>query len=137
MTPGEVGGTTDGRRDGRSRQQVSTQTTTMVIFVLLIVAAFVVVTYLSRFFFGRAIRNLISEFRRRGATSPEKAVMPEEIGIIRMSPFNKMFRMRDYRPQALRVMGQANVVRVTAEGRLYLSEAELEHSPVKGFARLK
>jgi hypothetical protein len=48
-----------------------------------------------------------------------------------------MFRMRDYKPYATRLLGQANVIRSTEDGLVYLSEDELEHSPVKRFAGLE
>ncbi len=48
-----------------------------------------------------------------------------------------MGRFRDYRPYAIRLLGQAEIILGTEEGGLYLSEEKLEGSPVKKFARLE
>jgi hypothetical protein len=104
--------------------------------VLLIGAALVTMVSLSRHLYRKALRDLVSLFRELGATSSVRAAAPDELGLTRGSPFDRMFRLRDYRPQALRVLGQANIVRATEEGKLYLSEEELERSPVKSFARI-
>ena len=110
--------------------------TTALVMVLLVGAGVATMVYVSRFLYRRAMRDLVSLFRERGATSPSNAVTPEELGLVRASPFENMFRLRDYRPQALRVLGKANIVRATEAGGLYLSEEELKRSPIKSFAKI-
>ncbi len=96
----------------------------IVIMVLLLAAAF----YLPRLMMRRAARRVVALFRERGATSPRKAVSLEELGIVQRGLMDNMFRMRDYRPRALRLLVQANIIRATESGRYYLSEEELERT---------
>jgi hypothetical protein len=106
------------------------------ILVVIIVAGLAGTMYLRRLLTGRAVRNVVSLFRARGAISPKRAVAAEEIGLVRRKTLDRMGRFRDYRPAALDLLGRANVVKLTAEGRLYLSEDELASSRLKKFARL-
>lgn len=108
----------------------------ILILVLVIAALIVVVIYGSRFLMRKAIRDVVSIFRRYGATSPGSAKTAQELGLVRANPLERMFRMRDYKPQALTVLGQADIVQMTEEGRLYLSESALANSPLKNFARI-
>ena len=111
--------------------------TTVLVMVLLIVALIAALIYIPRVLMRRAIRSVVSLFRERGATGPTSATTLEELGLVRGGPLDRMFRPRDYRPQALRLLAEGKIIRTTEEGRVYLSEEELEHSPVKRFARIK
>ncbi len=122
---------------GRSGRHVGGQTATVLILVLLIAVLIFVAIYVPRFLMRRAVRSVIALFRRQGATSPDKATTLEELGLVRGSPFDRMFKVRDYRPYAARLLGQANILRATDEGTVYLSEADLENSPVSKFARVE
>lgn len=105
----------------------------VVAILLLLVAAL----YLSRYLLKRAVREVVALLRAKGATDPESAAMLEELGLERGGTFDRMFRLRDYRPSALRLLAQANVVRATDGGRIYLSEAQLAGSHVARFAGLE
>jgi hypothetical protein len=111
--------------------------TAMLAFVLLLAALVFGAIQLMRFLFRRAVRNVVSLLRQRGATSPAGARTPQELGLAPQGPLDKMFKMRDYRQDALRVLGQADIVRATEEGAVYLSEDELARSPLKKLARIK
>lgn len=102
--------------------------------ILLLLAAAV---YLSRYLLKRAVRGVVAVFRAEGATDPERAATLEELGLARGGMFDRMFRLRDYRPNALRLLAQANVVRATDAGKVYLSEAQLAGSQVAKFAGLE
>lgn len=93
--------------------------------------------YLSRFLIKKAMRDVVSVFRKRGALTPKSAVTAQELGLVKGRFTDRMFRVRDYKPDALRLLAQANVVKMTEDGRLYLSEAELKDSAVKRFAGIQ
>ena len=105
----------------------------VLIFGLLILA----LVYIPRFLVRKALRQIVALFRAREATSATSATTLEELGLVRGSPLDRMFKMRDYRPNALSLLQQSGIIRVTETGRVYLSEDALENSPVKGFARIK
>ncbi len=112
--------------------------TTALILILILVVGLVGAVYLSRFKLKRAMRLIVAVFRAQGATSPKTAKRLEELGLVVTGGlFNNMFKPRDYRPYALRALSQANILRATDDGRVYLSEDELEHSTLKNFAGIK
>ena len=90
--------------------------------------------YLSRFLIKKAMRDVVAVFRRRGALDPKTALTGEDLGLVKAKLMDRMFKVRDYKPEALRLLAQAEVVKVTEDGRLYLSEAQLSDSPMKRFA---
>jgi hypothetical protein len=102
------------------------------ILVLLVVASI----YVSRFLSLRAVRVVVSTFRKQGAIDAESARSLEELGLVRARLLEGMFRGRDYRPQALRLLAQAEIIRPVEGGRFYLSEPALENSRIKKVARI-
>jgi hypothetical protein len=105
--------------------------------VLMLGALLIVMIYVPRLLLRKATRDVVSLFRGRGATSPTNATTLEQLGIVRRSRLERLTRLRDYRPYAVRLLTNTNVVRTTEEGTMYLSEETLEHSPVKKFARIE
>jgi|WetSurMetagenome_2_1015567.scaffolds.fasta_scaffold41923_2 hypothetical protein len=105
----------------------------VLVLVLLVVAAF----YVSRFLGLRAVRMVVSVFRKQGATDPKSAKSLDELGLAPARLMGRMFKGRDYRPQALRLLGRAEIIRATEEGGLYLSEQALENSHIKKVAGIK
>ena len=112
--------------------------TTTLILVLVLAVLVAVAVYVPRYRLRKAIRQVVSSFRTQGATSPKTAKTPEELGLAKSgNPFDAVLKPRDYRPYALRALGQADVLRPGPRGSLYLSEEELDRSPLKGFARIE
>ena len=111
--------------------------TSVLLTLLLIVALLAAVFFIPRFLTSRAVRVVVSIFRQHNATSPTTAATLEELGLGQKGLREKMFRSRDYKPYALRMLVQADIIRATEEGKVYLSEEALENSPTKEFARIK
>lgn len=108
-----------------------------ILIMILVIAALVAAAVLtSRYLVRKAVRNVVALFRERGATSPKSATTAEELGLVKAGLIDGMFKVRDYRPDALRLLGQANIIKMTAEGKLYLSEEELADSRVREIARI-
>lgn len=105
----------------------------VLILMLLVVAA----VYVSRFLAMRAVRVIVSVFRKQGATDAESAKSLDELGLAPAGLLGGMFKGRDYRPHALRVLGQAGIIRAAEGGRFYLSERALDDSQIKKLARIK
>jgi hypothetical protein len=111
--------------------------TTVLLLIVLVVGAFALVAYIQSLLVRKAMRNVISRFRTKGATSPKKATTLYELGLEQRDFLHRMGRTRDYKPQALRLLSQKNVVRATEDGKVYLSEDELRNSPLKKFAKVE
>jgi hypothetical protein len=115
---------------------MSGQTTGVIAAVLSIAVLAFAMFYAQRFMLRRAVRKVVLQFRKQGAISPATAATLDEFRLLEGSPFLRMFRLRDYRPYASRLLGQANIIRATEGGRVYLSEEDLAVSSVRKFARL-
>ena len=109
----------------------------VLVTVLAIGVLIVVMFYVPRLLVKRAVRKVVAQFRERGAISPETATTLAELGLVQDSFYNRVFRLRNYRPYAVRMLGQAELLRATEEGTVYFSEEAFEHSPVKKFARME
>ena len=70
--------------------------------------------YFSRLLLQKALRRVVSVFRDQGATDARSARTLEALGLVQAGFLGRIFRPRDYRPQALRLLGQENVIRATA-----------------------
>jgi hypothetical protein len=64
-------------------------------------------------------------------------VILTELGIGPRDFVGRMTKTRDYRPYAIQMLRQSNVIIQTETGRLYLSEDELSRSPVKRSAGIQ
>lgn len=92
----------------------------VLIMLVLILIAFVA----SNFLMKRAIRDVLKMFRTGQAMTPETAKFQDELGFKKRS-FIQFKALRDYKPTALQVLIRNNIVQVTEEGRVYLSEETL------------
>lgn len=106
--------------------------TSTVIFILMIGALIAAWLFVPRFMIMRAIPAVIRIFRRRNAVGADNAKAPAELGFRHKSFVESMFQMRDYKPLALQLLTQANVIKTTADGKLYLSEERLLETRWRG-----
>jgi hypothetical protein len=106
--------------------------TALLVLALLVVGAI----YLMRYLLSRALRNVVARFRAKGATSSATAITAAELGVVKPGVIDRMFRVRDYKPDALNMLVQADVVKLLEDDRLYLSEQALSDSRLKSFGRI-
>jgi hypothetical protein len=78
-----------------------------------------------RWLMRRAARQVIRIFRAQNATDSKNARTIDELGLRPPGMMERMMRRRDYKPQALDALVQVGVVKVTEDGKLYLSEEKL------------
>jgi hypothetical protein len=78
-----------------------------------------------RWLMRRAARQVIKIFRAQNATENKNARTIDELGLRPPGMMERMMRRRDYKPQALNALMQVGVVKVTDDGKLYLSEEKL------------
>ena len=81
-----------------------------------------------RWLLKRAIRRVIRIFREHDVTDAKNAKTIYELGLAPQSMMQRMFRGRDYKPDALNALLKAQIIQTTESGRLYLSEERLMES---------
>ncbi len=111
--------------------------TTILLLIAIVITAFALVVYIQSLLVKKAMRNVIARFRTKGAISPQKATSLYELGLEQRDFLHRMGRTRDYKPQAMRLLTQKNIIRGTEDGKVYLSEDELRDSPLKKFANVE
>jgi hypothetical protein len=94
----------------------------LVFSVAVLAALFLIPSWMTRL----AVPKVIKAFCQSGALDARQARTPDELGLAPPPFLQRMTRPRDYRPHALRLLREANVVRTTEDGRLYLSQKELD-----------
>jgi hypothetical protein len=76
----------------------------------------------------RALKRVILIFRRHEALSETGAKTAPELGLGPRRMVDRLMRLRDYKPRALSVLMEARVVIQTEEGKLFMSEEQLQAS---------
>jgi hypothetical protein len=94
----------------------------VVMFVATVVALFVIPAFMVR----RAVSEVVRILCQSGALDAGHARTPNELGLIPPAFFEKMTKPRDYKPQALRLLTEANLIRATEDGKVYLPRRELD-----------
>lgn len=98
------------------------------IFILVIIGLLVLAFFLSRMRMKRSLQQVIKIFREKGALDPHNAMTKEELGITPQSIIERMYKVRDYKPYALQLMVEAEIIIFDEEGKFYLSETNLVNS---------
>jgi hypothetical protein len=91
----------------------------------LIVVLFASVLFIPALLTRRATFKVIKVFCRYDALNARKARKAEELGLNPPGFFERIGRMRDYKPYALQVLKQTKAVRTTRDGRLYMAQENL------------
>ena len=97
----------------------------LIFIYVLIPALFISVFFIPALLTRRAVFKVIKIFCRYDALSVKNAKSAEELGLNPPDFFERMFRPRDYKPYALRMLKQQNIVHTTGDGRLYMTEERL------------
>ena len=95
------------------------------LILALIVFALLALFVLPRFLMRRAVFKVINIFQQHNATDAKRAKTIDELGLSPRTFTEGIFRGRDYKPHALRLLMKAEIVRLTQDGKVYLSEEKL------------
>lgn len=99
---------------------------TNALFILLIIVVAIVGFFvLPRMRIRRAVNQVIAIFERNNALDVRSAKTIDELGLRPPTFLEGMMRMRDFKPYALQILMNHEVVRQTDGGRLYLSQDKL------------
>ena len=97
-----------------------------ILFIVLMVILFIVVALVvPQWMLMRNIPKVIRIFRECNAVGEKNAKPIEELGLQPKSMFQRMFRRRDYKPQAFQFLLRATIIDITEEGKVYLNEENL------------
>ena len=96
--------------------------------ILLVVIAFVALFTIPQLLVRRAIPAVIRIFRKYNAVRISNAKTLNELKLQPKDMIQRMFGRRDYNLYALQNLMQAEVVKSTEDGKLYLSEEKLATS---------
>lgn len=102
-----------------------------VMFILaLVILAVLAWLLIPQWMIKRNARKLVRIFREKNAIGIQNARTIEELGIerhpmLRKIQQGKIFSRRDWKPAALDFLIQSDVVMITEDGRLYITEASL------------
>jgi len=100
---------------------------------LLIVLFMVLLVVLPLMMNKRAIKQVIKRFRDRQALDPGSAKTIDELDLRPPSFRERLMRFRDYKPAALNGLVRVGIIKVTEDGRFYLSEEKLRNSKIANF----
>jgi hypothetical protein len=84
--------------------------------------------WLSAFLTKRAVQQVIGTFYRNNALSFWQAKTIDELGLTPPDFLQRITHFRNYKPQALKILIQRGIVKVTRDGKLYLVEKQLTES---------
>ncbi|MFQ6122529.1 MAG: hypothetical protein ACE5LA_05670 [Dehalococcoidales bacterium] len=98
------------------------------IIILMVVIFILVLLVLPQFLVMRAVPKVIRIFRRHNAVGIKNAKTLDELGLKPQTMFDRMFRLRDYKPRALQLLIGATIVQMTEDGKLYLDEENLANT---------
>lgn len=104
-----------------------------IILILIILGMLAVAFFYSRFRMKKALREVIKIFRETDALNHVNAKTKEELGLMPPGLLMRLIGQRDYKPYALQLMIEANIILITEDGRYYLSETKLSSSQFHAF----
>ena len=99
--------------------------TTAFFILLIIILAILGFFVLPRIRIRRAVSQVVAIFEHNNALDARSAKTIDELGLRTPTFLEGMLRIRDFKPYALQILMNAEVVRQTDGGRLYLSQDKL------------
>jgi hypothetical protein len=97
----------------------------VIVLIAIFIVALVAMFYMPRLMINRAIYSVIRIFRQHDAVTILGAKTVDELDLNPKSFLEKAFRLRDYKPYALQILRNADIIQTTQDGRLYLAENHL------------
>ncbi len=95
------------------------------VIVLIIVFLLLLLFIVPQWRLKRAIRQVIRIFKEHYAVDIKTAKTVDELGLRPRSMMEGIFRGRDYKRYAISTLMKAEIIQMTEDGRLYLSEEKL------------
>lgn len=104
-----------------------------VFFILLMVALFILaVLVFPQWMLLRTVPKIIRIFREHNAVGAKNARTIEELGLQPKTLYERMFKLRDYKPRTFQFMLKTTIIEMTEDGKVYLSEEKLASTRWRG-----
>lgn len=101
----------------------------IVAVIVLIIFLFSLAIIVSMWRTRRAVAAAVKIFREYNAIDAENAKTAVELGLNKKPFFERMVTTRDYKPDALQALINTGVIIVKEDGKLYLSEKDVDKIP--------
>lgn len=102
----------------------------IIVLVLILIVLFILAIYGQTLMMKRALRQVIKTLRDHEALSSEKAKFVNEMGLQRKGML-QLKAFRDYKPTAIQFLIKQEIILVTEDGKVYLSEDALRNSGIE------
>jgi hypothetical protein len=109
---------------------VSESTRILIIFILCMLLLLALGFMGQMWMMKRALKSVFKTFRDNNALTPENAKLAVDLGFKRKS-FLQVKAFRDYKPTAITMLQRQEIVLMTEDGRIYLSEEALLQSHIE------
>jgi hypothetical protein len=107
-----------------------------IIFLLLTAFAFIgIALFISGVMTKRAISRVLNIFRKNNALGVQQAQTLTELGLQPPNLLQRFTQARDYKQNALKIMIQAEIIRVTEDGKLFLPQEKYNELLAKGILK--
>lgn len=97
----------------------------VIILIAIFIVAILAIFYIPRLMLNRAIYTVIRILKQHNALTTHDAKTIDELGLNPKPFMERAFKLRDYKPYALQILRNADIIQMTDEGRLYLDEGQL------------
>jgi hypothetical protein len=94
----------------------------VLLIIIFLILLFVIPMTLNK----RAVIHVIKKFRKFQAIDAESARTIEELGLNPPTFRERIMRFRDYKPAALQGLMRVDIIMMTEEGKVFLSEEKLK-----------
>ncbi|MBU1208757.1 MAG: hypothetical protein KKH04_17830 [Proteobacteria bacterium] len=101
---------------------------TVLIMVALLMLAFFIANRMTR----RAVSRVVEIFRKHQAIGIHQAKTIDELGLRPPNLLERVSRMRDYKQNALKILLKGEVIHLTEEGKLYITEEKIQELSRQG-----
>jgi hypothetical protein len=109
---------------------VSESTRIIILMILVLVLLLVLAIYGQTVMMKRALKQVLKTLRMHEALSAEKAKFVNEMGLQKKGIL-QLKAFRDYKPTAIQFLIKQEIIVVTEEGKIYLSEEALLNSGIE------
>ncbi len=100
----------------------------VILIVLIVILALLAMFIIPQWRLKRATPQVIRIFREYNAIGIKNAKTVDELGISPPAMLQRMLKGRDYKQYALSALMKAEIIQMTEDGKLYLSEERLIQS---------
>ena len=103
-------------------------TADVLVILAIILLGLLGLVFLPAWMAKRSMRKVVEIFIEKGASGIQNAMTVDELGLRPKSFLERIAGPRDWKPKALDLLIQSNVVLMTDDGKLYITESSLANA---------